>query len=55
MFDLISDGYGGEVNYLSQLDGRRPTAHHWHVMSEHTKAAGKDDLFLHPSERKFAT
>ena len=38
MIDLISDGDGGEVHNLSQLDGRRSTAHHWHVMGEYTKA-----------------
>ena len=41
MIDLISDGDGGEVYNLSQLDGWRSTAHHWHVMGEYTKAVKK--------------
>ena len=41
--DLISDGYGGEVNDLSQLDWRRSAAHHWHVVGEHAKAE-KDEF-----------
>ena len=38
MTDLISDGNGGKVNNLPQLDGGRSTAHHWHVVGEHAEA-----------------